>query len=284
MDPEAEPRPERIGEIFHSPDEGDAYRVPSNSYGFAQWFRRTVFFAEGVGSFADRVTKRRALNSIDRLQPSSPRAADQDDLPPMIPPRFDAQQVVALKLMKRFLRVAYRSRSVRRPPSIYFTKTAADCGFEPNGLTAQLQRLAAYVRNEMEKAITVSSGPDERNPTYEEDRINDRWPKTQEDRQVLHTVMNDLLALLDQAQRATFAEIAALMATAFGEAISSRAVEKHLERREGLAEPSYIKGAGTVVPAAVAADSAIAHETRRIPDHHFHCEETRDVGRDDEAD
>ena len=34
MDPEAEPRPERIGEIFHSPDEGEACHVPANPVGF----------------------------------------------------------------------------------------------------------------------------------------------------------------------------------------------------------------------------------------------------------
>lgn len=283
MDPEAEPRPERIGEIFHSPDEGEACRVPANPFGFVCWFRQSVFFQEGVGSFAARVADRRSQNAIDRLESPSTLAADQDDLPPMIPPRLDAQQVVALKLIKRYLNVAYRSRSVRRPPSIYFTKTASDCGPEPNGLTAQLQRLANYVRNEMDEAEAVASGPDERNPTYVKDRINDRWPRTQEDRRVLRAVMGDLLTLLDKAQRAAFDEIAAMMAEAFGETISSRAVEKHLKCREGPAKPSYIKGTGTVVPGALAADSAIAQEAKRIPDHHFHCEEMHDVHRNDEA-
>ncbi|MEX0957222.1 MAG: nucleotidyltransferase [Rhizobiaceae bacterium] len=282
MDPEIEPRIDRVGEIFHSPDEGEAYRVPSNSFGFAQWFRGSVVFQQGVGSFAERVAARRALNAFDRLQAPTPRSADQDDLPPMIPPRLDAQQVVALKLMKRFLNIAYQSRSVRRPPSIYFTKLSADCGFEPNGLTAQLERFAGYVQNEMAGAMAVASGPDERNPTYPEDRINDRWPNTQEDRRVLHSIMGDLLTILRSARRATFAEIAFLLSGVFGEAISGRAVEKHLKRREGVSSPIYIKGTGTVVPAAALAGPAIARETRRIPDHHFHCEDPLYDRRDDE--
>ncbi|MEQ9179944.1 MAG: nucleotidyltransferase [Nitratireductor sp.] len=284
MDPDAEPRTKRVGEIFHSPDDGASYRVPANPFGFAQWFRGSVFFQQGVGSFAEQVAARRLLNGIDRLAAPSPRAVDQDDLPPMIPTRLDAQQVVALKLMKRYLNVAYLRQSVRRPPSIYFTKIASDCGYDPNGLTAQLQRLAAYAQNEMDRALAVASGPDERNPSYLEDRINDRWPQTQEDRRVLRSAMSDLLIILERAQRATFADIAQMFGNAFGEAISSRAVAKHLERREGLAKPSYIKGIGTVVPGALAASAAVAHETKRIPDHHFHCEVSSDVARDDEAD
>lgn len=273
MDPKAEPRPERVGEIFHSPDHGEAYRVPSNSYGFARWVRRTVVLQQGIGSFAEQVVARRTLNSVDRLQPTSPRAADQDDLPPMIPPRLDAQQIVALKLMKRFLNIAYRSRSVRRPPSIYFTKLAVDCGFDSNGLTSQLRRLATYVQNEMATAMAVNCGPDERNPVYPEDRINDRWPRTLEDRRVLHAVMGELLAILDKAHRATFAEIASLLSGAFGEVISGRAVKAHLERREKADSPSYVKGAGTIIPATTLGAPAIVRDTKRVPDHHFHCED-----------
>jgi hypothetical protein len=44
LDPAADPRPERVGEIFHSPDTGASYRVPSNPYGFGQWFRKNVTY------------------------------------------------------------------------------------------------------------------------------------------------------------------------------------------------------------------------------------------------
>jgi hypothetical protein len=281
MDPEAEPRLERIGEIFHSPDTGESSRVPANPYGFAQWFRGVVHFQEGVGSFAEKVAQRRLENFVDRLEPSSPKAADQDDLPPTIPPRLDAQQVVALKLMKRILIVAYRNRGLKKPPPIYVTKKAADCGHETMGLTSQLQRLAACLRDEMDKAISLAHGPDERNPTYPPDRINDRWPKNQEDRHVLRAVAVDVDHSLEKAKAMSFAEIAKLLNELFGEKISGRAVEKHLERREGSkTSANVMKGVGTVIPATILTAPALAKETRAVPDHHFHCED----GSEDEED
>jgi len=280
MDPEDEPRAERIGEIFHSPDNGKSYRVPANPYGFTHWFRRSVFVQEGVGSFVERVATRRFENSIDRLQSGSPRAAEQDDLPPMIPPRMDAQQVVALKLMKRILNVEYRQRGIRKPPSIYITKKAADCGFEPMGLTEQLVRLASCIREDMAAAIAAGDGPDERNPTYIPDRINDRWPQTMDDRRVLHSVMGNLLQLLERAKTSTFAEIAELMSGAFGEEISGRAVKKHLERRGGGQPASVLKGVGTVIPSPAISTRVAANEVRPIPDHNFHCGDMRDEKKD----
>ena len=47
----------RAGEIFHSPDEGRAYRVPSNPWGFTDWFRCKVDVCSG---------------SICRFDPSPP--------------------------------------------------------------------------------------------------------------------------------------------------------------------------------------------------------------------
>lgn len=274
MDPETEPRLERIGEIFHSPDTGESSRVPANPYGFAQWFRSVVHFQEGVGSFAEKVAKRRLENFVDRLEPSSPKAADQDDLPPTIPPRLDAQQVVALKLMKRILIVAYRNRGLKKPPPIYVTKKASDCGFDRLGLTSQLQRLAICLRDEMDNAIAVAHGPDERNPTYLADRINDRWPKNQEDRIVLRAVAADVALSLENARSMSFAEIARMLSELFGESISGRAVEKHLERREGAkSSASVVNGAGTVIPSTLLTAPALAKETRVVPDHHFHCED-----------
>lgn len=281
MDPLVEPRPERVGEIFHSPDSGESSRVPANPYGFAQWFRGSVHFQEGVGSFAERVAKRRLENSVDRLSQSSPRAAEQDDLPPTIPPRLDAQQVVALKLMKRILIVAYRNRGLKKPPPIYVTKKASDCGFDSLGLTSQLQRLAGCLRDEMDNAIALAHGPDERNPTYLADRINDRWPKNQEDRKVLRAVAVEVASSLARAKSMSFAEIARMLSELFGESISGRAVKKHLDRREGaISSASVVKGTGTVIPSSILTTPALAKETRVVPDHHFHCED----GSENEAD
>jgi hypothetical protein len=272
MDPHREPRHARTGEIFHSPETGKGQRVPANPYGFSFWFRRSVFFQEGTGSFAERISKRRQENFVDRLQTQTAKAADQDKLPPAIPPRFDAQQVVALKLMKRILNVEYEMRSVRKPPSIYTTKKAADCGFEPIGLTAQVERLAKCIRTEMLNSLAVGSGPDERNPEYKEDRINDRWPETQQDRKTFADVMDKVLGALEKAKSASFADIAKIMSELFGEGISTNAVRKHLARRDGDQVASVVKKVGTIIPATVITSPAVAKDLKAIPNHSFHCE------------
>jgi hypothetical protein len=275
MDPDYEPRPPREGEIFHSPDSGASYRVRSNPFGFAKWFRKSVFFQEGVGSFAERVASRRQVNFMDRLQASEIKAADQDKLPPMIPPRFDAQQVVALKLMKRILNIEYRKQSVRRPPSIYLTKKSSDCGFDPIGLTGQLERLAACIYEQMGHSLTLASGPLEKNPVCDIDIITDRWPENQEDRRVLRAVMKDILGGLEKAKTSSFAEIAEWLTEVFGEEISTRAVRKHLERRSHGEPVGAVKVVGTILPIAAITSPAIARQMTQIPSHNFHNEVAR---------
>jgi hypothetical protein len=128
LNPMVEPRPERVGEIFHSPDTGASRRVPSNPYGFSLWFRKNVTYP--TPEFLEAVKSRRQTMAIDRLPPMMARdKALQEKLPPIIPPRVDAQQVHALKLMKRYLNLRYERRRIRRPPSIYFTKLAVTCGW-----------------------------------------------------------------------------------------------------------------------------------------------------------
>jgi Second Messenger Oligonucleotide or Dinucleotide Synthetase domain len=270
MDPHTEPRYERVGSIFHSPDKGDSYRVTSNPFGFATWFRSSVFFQQGVGSFAERIAKRRVESFVDRLTEADKKAADQDALPPMLPPRFDAQQVVALKLMKRYLNLRYSSLEVRKPPSIYITKKAADCGFEPMGLTEQLIRLAESVRSQMDLSLSVARGPDERNPECFEDRLNDRWPETQEDRFTLHASMINLIAGIESAKKSSFADIVTWISKTFGERVTSRSVENHLSRRGAEKNASVMKGTGMIIPSTVAASPIVSNLSSPIPRHNFH--------------
>ena len=70
-------------------------------------------------------------------------AAEQEDLPPTIPSQLDAQEAVALKLLKRALNEHYEDLALKRPPSIYPTKKAGDLGLVEGGLSMQLAYLAA---------------------------------------------------------------------------------------------------------------------------------------------
>ena len=94
--------------------------------------------------FLDAVKSRRQTMAIDRLPPlMAMDKAEQEKLPPVIPPRVDAQQVHALKLMKRYLNLRYERRRMRRPPSIYFTKLSVTVGLRavrPHGAARALRR------------------------------------------------------------------------------------------------------------------------------------------------
>jgi hypothetical protein len=214
LDAARHPRPERVGEIFHSPDKAPGYRVPSNPYGFSSWFRTNV--TQPSEDFQKSLRSRRSMYGVDRL-PSIKADVDQENLPPVIPPRLDAQQVLVLKLVKRFLNLRYENRAPRRPPSIYLTKLTVTCGYAAAGLTSQLERFATRVKADMDAAYAIASGPDERNPSYELDRLNDRWPTTQTDRKTLSDDMDHLLNALRIARNSEMKDIIRIFANLFGE-------------------------------------------------------------------
>jgi hypothetical protein len=275
LDPARDPRPERIGEIFHSPETGASYRVPANPYGFAVWFRSTVTYPPQ--EYLDEVQKRRRAYGIDRLpQLSIVEKAEQEKLPPIVPPRVDAQQVHALKLMKRYLYRRYEERRVKRPPSVYLTKKSVTCGYEPSGLTAQLERFAAAIKADMDAALAVNNGPDERNPTYEADRLNDRWPTTQGDRKMLADDMEDLIKALQEARQSEFTDMVAVLSDLFGERVSNKTIEnfmKRVDQRSGRQTLRAERGTGAIIPATAVAAPAVARAAVEVPRHNFHCDD-----------
>lgn len=274
LDPHPEPRVERSGEIFHSPDRGAAYRVPSNPYGFSQWVRGEVSRRAFLNpDFGARVQEHRSLAHIDRLGQILAEA-DQDDLPNTIPPRLDAQEIVALKLLKRFMNLRYADRAIKRPPSIYLTKKAVDCGFETSGLCAQLERMASVIALAMEQAIVTNSGPDEVNPSFPPDRINDRWPIGQDDRRTLLGDMKYLLARLDEARRSAVPDIVAIFDDLFGEEMTRRATSALLgaaTEGEGKTSQRFLRGSGTILAATTPATPAVARSSSAVRDHSFHA-------------
>lgn len=269
---------ERAGEIFHSPDEGTAYRVPSNPWGFTGWFRAKV----GVGqqSFTESLRRHRDFSSRSRLQILNEQErlvlaeAEQHDLPPVIPSALDAQEAVALKLLKRFINLHYESLTVKRPPSIYLTKRAADVGYMPQGLTTQLYALADSTAKILRHHLSQGTFPAEENPSYRKDRINDRWPGTgQEGRRNMQAcvdAMERLTKTLEQMAHDSLSDIAKAIDNLFGERIGAeqrKVLAQRYDRRDGgesiLLEPRT----GTIkAPAIVAASPRLAE----VPRHHFH--------------
>jgi hypothetical protein len=138
---------DRAGEIFHSPDNGDSSRIWSNPWGFTDWFRSSVGFGEQL--FAESLRRHRYAASKNRLMALDEEEgrilakADQYDLPPIIPSALDAQEAVALKLLKRFLNLRYENSALPRPPSVYLAKRAGVVGYTQQGLTTQLVKRRA---------------------------------------------------------------------------------------------------------------------------------------------
>ena len=201
---------------------------------------------------------------------------DQEDLPDVIPTRLDAQQVLALKLMKRFLNLRYEKRSIGKPPSIYVTKLAVTAGYNPDGLTSQLERFAAKVKFEMDTALAANNGPDERNPSYEPDCINDRWPTSQADRKTLSGDMDYLINAIKIARAAEIQDIAKVFDDLFGERVSKRSMEtyaKRVDQTSGREKFKSERGSGTIIPAVATAAVAVVREAVATPANRFHCEE-----------
>jgi hypothetical protein len=275
LDPAAEPRPERVGEIFHSPDTGNGYRVPSNPYGFSQWYRRTVVYPSQ--QFLTEIRARREQFGVNRLPDLDVLAeADQEELPPVVPERVDAQQVYALKLMKRFLNRRYEKRTLKRPPSIYLTKLSATCGYTDRGLAAQFELFASQIKVAMNTAYLANNGPDERNPLYEPDRLNDRWPQTQTDRKTLADDMTYLLSELERARNADIKDMLVIVAELFGEGVKEKTYEtftKRFDQRNGRRAMSFERGTGTILPATAVAAPAVARS--EVQRHNFHCEDDK---------
>ena len=268
LDPAVEPRALRVGEIFHSPDEGEAYRVPSNPFGFAAWYRASV--GEGTREFQEALRQRRHEFAIDRIPDVVVEKAEQEDLPSGVPPRLDAQQVVVLKLMKRFLNLRYEDRALKRPPSIYLTKLSSTCGYDDQGLTAQLERYAATLEEAMAVAEAANAGPDERNPMYADDRLNDRWPQAQADRRALKEDMAFLQQALAQARQADLKGISKILAELFGERISTRTVGNYMDRATG-SPVSYQPGTGRIIGRTAVVAPAAAKSAVAMPVHNFHA-------------
>lgn len=270
---------DRPGEIFHSPDDEPAYRVPANPWGFTDWFRSQVRADQPVFKrVLDERRKalgRRRLDYLDEAERLIVADAQQQDLPAAIPNRLDAQEAVALKLLKRFLNIYYEGLPLKRPPSIYLTKLAGDLGYVEGGLSGQLFALANYIAGSLRAHLANDERPAEVNPSYPPDEINDRWPrepKSQriEDMQALVKAMAHLGASIREMRAAPMHEVMEKVDELFGERIGKRQrqiIKDRYDRRESGEQLLTDTRSGKIVaPAIITSREGL----KPIPNHHFH--------------
>lgn len=270
---------ERPGHIFHSPDTGPAYRVDSNPWGFTGWFRTQVGIGERL--FEQRLKAARVAAGVSRLivlDEAERRIladAEQVPLPPMIPSRIDAQEAVALKLLKRYLNLRYTHSRLKRPPSIWLTKLTGDMGLIQGGLTLQLYALSKFISDSLREHLARRTVPREVNPSYPPDKINDRWPRAWPEAESDMTVLADHLDLLADAiegmncssQSAILKKIDELFGERFGQE-ERRILKDRYDRRNTSGGDLLIKpGSGTIYAPAIA---AAKQEVQPIPQHRFH--------------
>ena len=269
---------DRPGEIFHSPDTGAAHRVPSNPWGFTDWFRAVVkpgqeLFVEDVRKRREQISKSR-LVILDEKENEAVAKADQVDLPPAIPNRLDAQEAVALKLLKRFLNLHYEDLELKKPPSIYLTKRTGDLGFVDGGLAVQLYALGLFVAGPLRAHLASGTRPLEENPSYPADKINDRWPRRGvdgiEDMQVLAEALEYLAERLRIMANAPLDEISKGVDELFGEKVGKeqrRILKDRYDRRNDASEILAKPGTGEVFSPAIVTERA---GLKTPPRHHFH--------------
>lgn len=268
----------RAGEIFHSPDKGAAARVPSNPWGFTSWFRGRIGFGQEL--FAESLRRHRGAVANSRLQYLDEEErmvvakADQLALPPVIPSAIDAQEAVALKLLKRYLNLRYEGLPLTRPPSIYLTKRAGDVGYVGAGLSAQLYTLASSTSEILRGHIASGTRPREVNPSYPPDHINDRWPREVAagvgDMETLADALEHLAACLNRMAAASLSDISLAVDELFGERIGKeqRAVLAARYDRRGSTAPvlSEARTGSIYAPAVVVSPERL----REVPRHNFH--------------
>lgn len=212
--------------------------------------------------------------------------ADQVDLPPMIPSALDAQEAVALKLLKRYLNLHYETLCLKRPPSIYLAKRTGSVGYVKEGLTAQLVILAETTAAIMREHAAGGTRPEEVNPTYAADKINDRWPaQGAEGTRDMETFADALEHLAQRLRRLAYAplsEIVAGMSELFGERVGAEVKRRLVAQFDTRVDavPNLVQtGTGNVsAPALVRASP----DMRPVPRHNFHGL-VIDEGGDDET-
>ncbi len=272
MDPATEPRLERVGAIYHSPDNGNDELFDVNPYGFATWFNGsvsppTLAFQKQLKDMREQVVQR------DRFISTTFRAdAEIEDLPVETHPLRDAPQVISLKLMKRFLNLRYAKRKEKRPISVYLSKVAAQVPLNLNGLCSQLEDLAAALAQRMVNAIETEVWPAERNPALLTENFNDRWPTSIQEMVMFRDDLKHLVYELQRARRSEFVEIRNIFRGLFGETVTESAVRSYLSQASNpTGQSRFQPGKGFVAaPALISPARTGAANTPKAVPHSFH--------------
>lgn len=250
---------ERCSHIMHakgpSHSEED-YEVPTNAYGFAEWYKERTPVELAVQEAFRRKWE-------DHLQVQAD--ADVDEVPDQTPFVVKNMATLALQLLKRFRNVRYDQlgRKGRMAPSVLLAYYAARSATSGQTLTDALLNLCALIIRDIETASMLDRKLSVRNPTHYDDVFTDRWPDSVRQQDEFASDLRTLVEAIKtlRSERTDPIEIPGILKRLFGEYVVTDSIRR-LAKATGSsiqgATQSYTKKGGLLVPAVVAATPAAA--------------------------
>lgn len=269
--PDSEPRDQRTGWVFQYKD-GESTQYHANPFGFADWFLSKMQAAPEALTALIRDNQLR-VNTRDRISAGIDETAyfaDAEPLPELVDPRQDAPQVLALKLLKRYLNLTYDERKIDRPPSVILSKIAGEC-LPRETVLDQLHDLATAITAVLQPNILNNTRPQINNPRLPSESFTDRWPATKQDMLMLQQDLDNLIADLNLIRSASLSEVANVLNRLFGERVGKEAFRRFADSQASSSSGGkFVPGVGHASP-AVAATASASSPALSSGRNHFHC-------------
>lgn len=209
--------PNRVGHIFHAKQGtpvSQHRRIEANPWGFGRWYASRTPADDWFGD----LLLERALAGNRALA----KSADVEPPPGQQDLYRKARATVALQLIKRHVQMLYDRRpSLRRPPSVALSCSVGwNAGGDRTLLDEVIHQAHAF-RAELADANAVAAQVEIRNPTWEPDLFTDRWPENLDAQRLFIADLNRFIAALEKARSATPDELERILATLFGERVTT---------------------------------------------------------------
>lgn len=246
--------PDRQSRIPHAKGpqvSADDTLVPTNAYGFVEWYKAsTPVETRLVKAFNRRWIDEEAFLRAD---------AEVDEVPDQTAFVVKNTATVALQLLKRYRNVRYANRPGRMPPSVMLSHYAASLAKQGHSLTDMLIILSSRIVRDIEASSALGRLLHVANPTYGEDVFTDRWPGDQIAQARFAKDLRDLVEGLQRVRRAGMLPDAMTdwLRETFGDRVVTKAVHRNAERT-GRAIQTGTQGYSRIGQILVPASASLA--------------------------
>lgn len=219
--------PDRVGHIFHAKQGAPAHehrRIQANPFGFGVWYSARTPADDWFGALL-----------LERSFAHGRVVAKGADVAP--PPAQQAiyrkaRATVALQLIKRHVQILYDRRpALRRPPSVALSCSA---GWNAGGARTLLDEVihqARALRETLAQANALAMRAEIRNPAWTLDLFTDRWPENLDAQRLFMQDLDRFIAALERARTAAAGDLERILATLFGERVTTEALVEQAARQ-----------------------------------------------------